>query len=78
MRIIKSVPMCVRAVVERKHREYVSGFGDNAVFRDVSRGWFIEIIDYPTVIEAGEQKPNCREGDQIWIEIHKVIAGEQS
>lgn len=58
----------VRAVVESTTAEYVSGYGKDAVFRNVSLGWWIH-FDGNWSMCVGAEKPKISAGDTVRITI---------
>jgi len=66
--VIRTTVLEVKEVFRKEH---VSGAGPEAVFRDVSRGWFLLLEDSYEAIHVGHEKPGLAPGDQIEILIRK-------
>ena len=62
----------VIAIEERKDHKYVSGFGPDTVFADVSRGYFVTLEGSYESLGVGMEKPDLRVGDKMKITIEKV------
>lgn len=61
----------VLEVKEVFRKEHVSGAGPDAVFHDVSRGWFVLLEDSYEALHVGFEKPGLVPGDPIEIIIRK-------
>jgi len=72
MYVIRSRPQTVTAVAEKTHSAYVSGFGQDAIFRTVSDGWHASLTGSPASIYVGEERPALVVGDQVVIEIRRI------
>lgn len=67
-----AIPTTITAIEERKDRRYLSGIGDEAVFTDISLGWFLFLTGSHEAIHVGMEKPDLRVGDKMKITIEKV------
>ena len=64
------------SVEEKFERQYVSGFGPESVFRQVSRGWFVLLEGSNEAIFISKNRPDyARVGDTVTV---KLIFPEQS
>ena len=62
----------VRSIAEHTARQYVSGFGDNVVFQEISLGWFILLSGSWESIFVGMEKPDdLKVGDVIDVTLAK-------
>ena len=61
----------VNEVNEVHRQEHVSGAGPEAVFRSVSRGWFLLLEGSYEALHVGFDKPELEPGDEIEIVIRK-------
>jgi hypothetical protein len=59
----------VASVEEKFVKIWLSGFGDNAQFKDESRGWFVGLEGSHELLFAGMTKPNIEVGDKANIRI---------
>ena len=57
---------------EQKTRQYVSGFGDTAVFREISLGWYASFEGSHEALYVGNEKPAWDTGDKVKITFEKV------
>lgn len=62
----------VLAVEERSRREWISGVGDKATFRDVSTGFFVLFEGSYEAIHLGFEPPAFAVGDKVKISFEKV------
>lgn len=62
----------VKRVFEHKERNYVTGFGENAVFMEVSQGWFLALDDSYEAVFVGKERPKLDVGDKIRVTFEKV------
>lgn len=67
-----AIPTTVTAIEERKERRYLSGFGEDTKFTEVSLGWFLFLAGSYEAIHVGMGKPDLRVGDKMKITIEKV------
>lgn len=61
-----------KIVEERFESKHVTGYGNTAVFKNVSRGWFIVLDGWPSALWLGNEKPAISSGDQVEITIARV------
>lgn len=65
------LPGTVTEVTERKRKQYVSGYGDKAEFKDVSDGWHMT-VDHRFTFYVGSSRPmDLSEGDEIDLVVRK-------
>lgn len=62
----------VERVEERFHREYQHGIGKDAVFKNISLGWFLVLRGSHEAIYVGNESPKILGGDSVQITIEKV------
>lgn len=62
----------VHAVEEKFNKLWVCGVGENAVFKDVSRGWFVLYTNSWEWLYIGTEKPSFKVGDRVKITQEKV------
>lgn len=63
----------VANIEEHKVPCYISGFGDTALFHEVSRGWFLYLEGSHEALHVGMEKPELVKGDRVRITLEKVI-----
>jgi hypothetical protein len=69
----KFVMLDVVARIEEKiARQWVSGTGQDAVFRDASEGWWAIFRSCPASMYLGTTKPGLRAGNRVRITLEKV------
>lgn len=61
----------IETVAEKKRKKHVSGNGPDAIFTDISLGWFVTLAEVPTSIYVGLAKPDYEKGDKVWLVIQK-------
>jgi hypothetical protein len=55
---------------ERTRQIWVSGFGENAVFRSINLGWFMHLDGSREALYVGEFKPlDLGVGDEVLVSI---------
>lgn len=59
-------------VWEQHDKVHVTGTGSEAVFRKVSRGWFVQFAGSYESLFFGQEKPNLEEGDKVKISFEKI------
>lgn len=64
----------VKAIEERHTSKYVSGVGKEAVFQEVSLGWYVWLEGSFESIHVGMSKPNWKIGDKIRVVMEKMNA----
>jgi hypothetical protein len=62
----------VRRCEERKIRQWISGFGNQAVFNDVSQGWYMSLDGSHEAIFVGMTKPDIQVGDYVGVTMEKI------
>lgn len=60
----------VRKIEERFQTEWVSGFGKDAVTKEISIGWFV-VMSNGISINFGLNKPDCEPGDDVQVEFRR-------
>lgn len=65
----------VESVNEVVEKEYVSGSGADAVFNNVSRGWFVAFEGSHESLFLGMEKPGLVVGDEVEVNIRKKAHG---
>jgi len=63
--------LTVQEVSQRKIKEWVSGTGNDAVFRDKTIGWYVSFNEAPFSIYVGMAEPEYTKGDKVWLTITK-------
>lgn len=58
-------------VFERKRKIWISGTGQDAVFNEVSDGWFVRYEGSFEALHVGEEKPDLAVGDTVTISFRK-------
>lgn len=61
----------ITAVREQFDKVYISGTGKEAVFADVSRGWFVHFAGSWEALSVGPDKPDFDVGDKVHITFMK-------
>ena len=64
-----TIPTIVMLVEEETKKEWKSGFGKDAVFHDVSLGWFVLFQGLGSALYMGKEKPPIEKGDEVVIRI---------
>lgn len=59
-------------VWEQHDRVHVTGTGPSAVFREVSRGWFVQFQGSYEALFFGREIPELEEGDFVKISFEKI------
>ena len=59
-------------VRERKIDRYISGIGDEAIFTEIGRGWFVLLDGSHEALHVGMEKPELVKGDRVKITLEKV------
>lgn len=62
----------VTAVREIKYQNWLSGAGPDAVFEEVSKGWFVFLKGSWEGLHVGKTPPALQPGDKILITIRKL------
>lgn len=62
----------VLKVEERKAKLYVSGVGGDAIFNEVSRGWFVWLDGSFEAIHLGLEKPEFEKGDKVKVTFERI------
>lgn len=57
---------------EQKDRVHVTGTGQSTVFREVSRGWFVQFAGSYEALFFGRERPELEEGDSMKISFEKI------
>ena len=70
---LRSVNVFVRSVVEHFEKVHVSGSGADAVFKSVSRGWFVAFDGSYEANHFGETEPDLKVGDIVRISYEKLM-----
>lgn len=63
----------VTDIREESSREYVKGIGNEAIFKEVSKGWFLYLEGSHEALHVGMEKPELEKGDRVKITLEKVI-----
>lgn len=71
-RIAYTVIAEIGAIEERFNREWISGRGAEAIFKETSRGWFVHFIGSNEAIRFGDEKPDWNVGDKVKITFERV------
>ena len=64
--------VAVRSVEEHVRRQWIRGVGKDAVFADVSDGWFIGLHGSSAAIYVGHEKPPFKASEKIRITMETV------
>jgi len=70
--MISRTKSLVMRVEKRKRKQYVSGYGENAVFIDMSDGWFV-VLEGHVSLSVGDKKPDVKPGDWVVNLVYKEI-----
>lgn len=62
----------VKQIYEQKDKRHISGFGSDAVFEDISRGWFALLEGSWEALHLGKDKPELKPGDKIKVIIERI------
>lgn len=62
----------VLRVFEHKTKHHVSGSGGDAIFADVSEGWFIALRGSYEALHVGDTPPVMKPGDKVKITVEKI------
>lgn len=62
----------VKSVENRIARQWVRGFGADAVFERKSEGWYVGIANWPASIFFGREQPRLQAGDRVRITVEKA------
>jgi len=62
-------PTRVQSVEEKKHNNWIRGFGKDAIFEEVSLGWFVCLTGSHEAMFAGTKKPPIEPGDFAGVRI---------
>lgn len=72
LNIAYTVQARIKNLEEKFGRQWVGGIGKDAVYVNVSRGWFINFEGSFESLYFGPDKPHWQEGDEIKITFAKV------
>lgn len=67
--IIQTKVTEVREIFTRK---WLSGYGSDAIFEQISRGWFVYFQGSYEALCVGTSQPDLKQGDPILISIEKA------
>lgn len=59
----------VKRVWEEFEKKYVSGMGPDAIFTEISKGWFVAFEGSYEALFFGHVEPNFKVGDKVKIRI---------
>lgn len=60
----------VKEVKEQKVQRHIEGMGKDAIFEDVSAGWYVVFdLQNPFALYLGETKPVMQRGDMVKLTI---------
>lgn len=62
----------VKKVEERIARQWLSGTGNDAKFKDNSEGWYASFASCPAGIYLGTVEPSLKAGDKVRLTLEKV------
>lgn len=62
----------VKRVWEQIDKVYVSGYGENVVFKNQSRGWFVAFMGSYEALYWGDEQPKLKVGDRVRIRFERI------
>lgn len=63
----------VSRVEERFAKRWVKGLGAEAVFDQISEGWYVQLKEAPmSIVYLGSTDPQLKEGDRVRMTLEKL------